>query len=395
MSASAIPEFTCGKASSKNASAQLSTQASAHLNMVRGIAAFAVLFGHWRSIFFVDWPLVHHQNLLLAFFYWSSKFGHEAVVVFFVLSGYLIGRTVLRAVWSGKWSVKHYAFHRLIRLEIVLFPALCLCWFWDTTGIRLFSPSPTYLGTSGSMVIAYNIQNLIKLHIFFGNLAFLQSLRVPIFGSDNPLWSLANEFWYYALFPCLVIALTPRFSWPRRVIYALCMITISIFIGKWMLGGYCIWLLGVLLIFLPKPRSLKNRYHSLFFAASLVFITVQLDLTKAPGRPEGRINTDYVLAVLVAFLLYALLHDPRPVSKFYQGFAAKVAGFSYTLYLTHLPLLVFFSAWINHRHQPSAEGFVIPVGILCLTVAYSYGIAMIFEHNTDRVRKRLEAAFGA
>lgn len=395
MSSSAALEFSSGDASPPPAPSVLSTQASAHLNMVRGIAAFVVLFGHWRNIFFVDWPQVRHQNLLLGFFYWSSKFGHEAVIVFFVLSGYLIGRTVLRPVWSGKWSVKHYAFHRLIRLELVLFPALCLCWFWDATGIRLFSPSPTYLGTSGSLVIAYNIQNWVKLHIFLGNLVFLQTLRVPPFGSDNPLWSLANEFWYYALFPCLVVALTPRFSWRRRIVYALCMIAIFVFIGRWMLGGYCIWLLGVVLIFLPKPARLTNRTWSLLLLASVILIVVQLALTMAPGKPERSINTDYILAVLVAFLLYTLLHHPLPVSKLYQKFAAKIAGFSYTLYLTHLPLLVFFSAWINYRRQPSAEGFVIPVGVLCLTVAYSYGIAMIFEHNTDRIRKRLETTFGA
>ncbi|MHB1856647.1 MAG: acyltransferase family protein [Acidobacteriaceae bacterium] len=395
MSSGATLELNVGATPTPAALAPLSEQASAHLNMLRGIAAFVVLLGHWRSIFFVDWPQVRHHNLLLGLFYWSSKFGHEAVVVFFVLSGYLIGRTVLRPVWSGKWSAKHYALHRLIRLEIVLFPALCLCWLWDSAGIHLFSPSPTYLGTGGSSVLAYNIPSWINAHIFFGNLVFLQTLLVPPFGSDNPLWSLANEFWYYALFPCLVIALTARFSWLRRAIATLVMIAISVFIGKWMLGGYLIWLLGVLLIFLPKPVGLKNRHRSLLLLASLVCIAMQLVLTTAAGKPERQINTDYVLAILVTVLLYTLLHDPRPVSKLYKKFAAKIAGFSYTLYLTHLPVLVFFSAWINYRHQPSPEGFALPLGILCLTVAYSYGIAMIFEHNTDRVRKRLETIFGA
>lgn len=363
--------------------------------MLRGIAAFVVLFGHWRNIFFVDWHQVHHQNLLLGFFYWSSKFGHEAVVVFFVLSGYLIGRTVLRSVWAGTWSLKHYAFHRLIRLELVLFPALLLCWLWDRAGIHLFSPSPTYLGTSGSSVLAYNIPSWISVHIFFGNLAFLQTILVPPFGSDNPLWSLANEFWYYALFPCLVILLTPRFSWPRRVMYALCMIAISFFIGKWMLSGFLIWLLGVALIFLPKPNRLKNKHISWLGIAAFSLIVVQLALTFGRSKIEHGINTDDVLAILVAFFLYTLLHHSHPVSKLYKTFAAKIAGFSYTLYLTHLPLLVFFSAWTNQRRQPSGEGFLVPIGILCLTVAYSYGIAMIFENNTDRIRKRLETTFGA
>jgi peptidoglycan/LPS O-acetylase OafA/YrhL len=375
--------------------APISEQASAHLNMLRGIAAFVVLLGHWRSIFFVDWPQVRRQTFILRLFYWSSKFGHEAVVVFFVLSGYLVGRTVLRPIRSGKWSAKRYALHRLTRLEVVLFPALCLCWLWDSAGIHLFSPSPTYLGTGGSLVLAYNIPSWISARIFFGNLVFLQNVFVPPFGSDNPLWSLANEFWYYALFPCLAIALTSRFSWPRRAAAAGGMIAISVFIGKSMLGGYVIWLLGVLLIFLPRPTGLRSHHRSLLLLGSLVCIAMQLVLTTAAGKPERHFNTDYVLAILVFILLYTLVHDPRPVSGLYKKFAAQIAGFSYTLYLTHLPVLVFFSAWFNHRRQPSPEGFALPLGVLSLTVAYSYGIAMIFEHNTDRVRKRIETIFGA
>lgn len=395
MSAGRDLDIACGEASPPKVPPPLSPQASSHLNMLRGIAAIAVLFEHWRSVFFVDWPEVRHKNLLLGFFYWSSKFGHEAVIVFFVLSGYLIGRTVLRAVWSGKWSVRKYAFHRLVRLELVLFPALCLCWFWDTTGVRLFSPSPTYLGTSGSLVFAYNIPSWISLHIFFGNLLFLQTLLVPPFGSDNPLWSLANEFWYYALFPCLVMVLTAKFSWLRRSVAALIMIAIAVFVGKWIMGYFLIWLLGVILIFLPKPPNFRSNRYPLSSAFALLLVVVQLALTAYTKKLEGNTTSDCVLAFLVAFLLYTLLHDPRHVNDLYRRFAAKASGFSYTLYLTHLPVLAFFSAWINYRRQPSPGEFFIPIGVLCLTVAYSYGIAMIFEHNTDRVRKRLEAAFGA
>lgn len=88
--------------------------------------------------------------------------------------------------------------------------------------------------------------------------------------------------------------------------------------------------------------------------------------------------------------MYLLLHSPRPVGRLYRQIAKHAAGFSYTLYLTHMPILTFFSAWLNDRGQPTARYFVIPIAILCLTVAYAYGVAMYFEHNTDRVRKKLQ-----
>lgn len=362
--------------------------------MLRGIAAFVVLFGHWRSLFFVDWPQVHQHNLALEFFYGSAKYGHQAVVVFFVLSGYLIGRTVLRAVWAGKWSAKHYAFHRMIRLELVLLPSLLLCWMWDFTGIQIFRPSPTYMGTGGSMVLLENVSQLLNFRIFAGNAAFLQTLLVPCFGSDQPLWSLANEFWYYVLFPCMVVALTKGFSWKRRVFSAAIMIVVSLFIGKWMLGGFLIWLLGVGLIFLPRPNGLRIRHHWLFLVITFLLVIIQLVLTFDPRNIERGINTDYVLGVVVAIFVYALLHHPQSVGRLYSGIAKQIAGFSYTLYLTHMPILVFFSAWMKHRSLPTMKGSLLPLAILCVTIAYAYVIAMIFERNTDKIRTSLESRFG-
>jgi len=373
--------------------APLSDQASAHLNMLRGIAAFVVLLEHWRGVFFVNWPQVHHKNIALQLFYGSTKFGHQAVVVFFVLSGFLIGRTVLKDVAMGRWSTQRYAFHRLIRLQLVLVPALLLCWFWDATGIHLFSPSPTYLGSSGIPMLAYNVANWSNLHIFLGNLAFLQTLLVPPFGSNNPLWSLANEFWYYVLFPCLVLLLAPSSSRLRRSIAGIVLVAVALFIG-WMLAGFFIWLLGVALIFLPRSRRLHPRRHSWLLLLAFAFIFVQLVFTYRWTWLESGLNTDYILSAFVAILLYLLLHDPRPVSKLYRSVASHAAGFSYTLYLTHLPFLVFFAALLNHRVLPTPRNFILPIAILLLTLAYSYGIAMLFEHNTDRIRKKLESKLG-
>ena len=45
------------------------------------------------------------------------------------------------------------------------------------------------------------IAQALTAPVFLGNAAFLQRILVPELGTNGPLWSLANEFWYYLLFP--------------------------------------------------------------------------------------------------------------------------------------------------------------------------------------------------
>ena len=51
---------------------------------------------------------------------------------------------------------------------------------------------------------------------FWGNLVFLQTILVPTYGTNALLWSLANEFWYYMLFPLLAVLIHGWYSGIRR-----------------------------------------------------------------------------------------------------------------------------------------------------------------------------------
>src|ERR1039458_3880308 len=89
----------------------LTQPASAHLDLVRGLAALAVMLGHVRSLFFVEYAQVEHRNLFLQGIYFLTGFGHESVMIFFVLSGLFIGPNVLESVRQGRWSWKRYSAH--------------------------------------------------------------------------------------------------------------------------------------------------------------------------------------------------------------------------------------------------------------------------------------------
>ena len=63
---------------------------SAQLDLIRAVVAWAVMWSHLRSLFFEDMPLVHNKGAAVKVFYLLTGFGHQSVIVFFVLSGFLV-----------------------------------------------------------------------------------------------------------------------------------------------------------------------------------------------------------------------------------------------------------------------------------------------------------------
>ena len=60
------------------------------LDVLRGPAALLVLIGHWRNLFFKDFPELVNPGLPTKGFYLLTGAGYEAVMLFFVLSGCVI-----------------------------------------------------------------------------------------------------------------------------------------------------------------------------------------------------------------------------------------------------------------------------------------------------------------
>ena len=121
--------------------------ASDHLDLMRGGAAILVMLGHLRNLFLVSpEEVVSHAGVLVKFVYLISGFSHFAVMIFFALSGFLVGGSVIRGRMEGKWSWSAYFATRLTRLWIVLIPALLLGAIWDHSGILAFGTSGIYGG---------------------------------------------------------------------------------------------------------------------------------------------------------------------------------------------------------------------------------------------------------
>jgi peptidoglycan/LPS O-acetylase OafA/YrhL len=370
--------------------------ASVHFDLLRGLAAFFVLFSHWRNLLFIDYHQVTGDHLLSAGFYILSAAGHQSVIVFFVLSGYFIGGTVFRSLERNQWAWSSYLLRRIVRLWTVLIPALFLCLFWDRLGIHLRIAPDLYAGWGHSVMIQFDVSKVLSPRIFLGNLFFLQTIVSPIFGSDGALWSLANEFWYYILFPLALITFWPAQRKLNRFLCAALFVLAARFIGANMLMDFPIWLAGVVLFKLPPPPLAPASAKVLRIAASFLYAPVFFGILHLPG--VGGLNADYLLTVVTMIYFWILLsakdrYDFRARSV---RVSRELARFSYSLYALHVPFLLFLAALTvrDSRWSPTPLHILAGLGILIAGLVYAYVIAFFTEFRTDAIRQRLAPLLG-
>ena len=122
----------------------LTPSGSAHLDLIRGLAAWAVMWGHLRGLFFVDFPHIQRRGVWLGAIYFLTGFGHQAVMFFFVLSGFFISSAILKRHATRSWSWRDYAIDRSSRLYVVLIPGLLFSFLWDTIGSHRFTSTGLY-----------------------------------------------------------------------------------------------------------------------------------------------------------------------------------------------------------------------------------------------------------
>lgn len=375
------------------------TNASAHLDAVRIGAALAVFASHSRNLFFLDYPLLAatdaQRGPLVQLFYFATGLGHQAVIVFFVLSGLFIGQTVQARHAPGRhWSWPDYLIDRVSRLHIVLMPALFLTVVFDLLGMTMMPE--LYAGSVGN-VVAPDVSARHGLINFLMNAFYLQTILGPTFGSNGALWSLANEFWYYVIFPLGLRAMVaPR---TKERVTALATGAAAV----WLVGGnilmyFPIWLMGALILVLPRVE-LRPKWGKLLHGVSAMGVFAAL----AVARVHSGVFSDYLLGATVAAWVYATTRLPEANSRTSSRAArtAKtLAAFSFTLYAVHLPLVIALRALVGSlgmgtaRARPELSSVALFVVLLLVGGLFAWTIAQFTEAHTDGLRRRMRRAAG-
>lgn len=364
------------------------------IDLFRWTAAFSVVLAHGnRFIADIDVKGGESHSVGLIIYKFIMGFSHPGIMIFFVISGFLVGGTAWREIErTGTINVTRFLQRRLIRLWIVIVPALLATFIFDSIGRSL----------SGVPVEIYADARSLSFGAASCNVAFLQTVACDPYGTNGALWTLYNEFWYYLLCVSMLLLFRGRSTgkWTRAglVIFIALLCVASLFQreGVPMLPYFSIWLLGALAAAARKPTlPLPAPILLILVIGGIVGFRVgtAMSLWSADGVVQFLFDI-FTMALFAAFLTklrfsYWRLHPllARP--------SVKMAGFSFTVYCFHVPLMNFMAAILEYgagfgwRDVLQGADWVRLSCQILFVLLVCYLISNFTEKKTDKIRNIL------
>lgn len=348
------------------------------LDWIRFIAAFMVTVAHARCFNWVAWGQLptSEKSLVAKLFYAVTRVGVEWVIIFFVLSGFLVGGGTLKRCLDRKFQLGLFAIDRVSRIWVPLIPALLF-----VVAVQFACGLP------------------VSVTAFLGNLFCLQGIFCE--SLSHPLWSLSYEVWFYVIAGAIGVIMqydSRKRSW--GIVVLAFGLSAFLRLSPWLLA--C-WLIGAACFFMSNELT-KRRFVPvwiLFVLAGCVMSqltseTRSVDTLSITGYIPRR-EVAWIMESIGVGLFIATVVKVAPTSSWLVGLenmGPKLSSFSYTLYLTHVPTMELWEHFCPEKYSDlSATSFTF----YALKIVSSLGVALLFyalfEAHTTKVRAWLRKIF--
>lgn len=337
---------------------------STYLDALRIIAAGVVLFGHalaWRSL------------------------AHDAVILFFVLSGYLIAYTATERDLTGA----QYAINRIARIATVAIPAVVITVLIDSY-VRPLWPQ-------GTPAFAPLDEMAKSLAVCLTMTSYIWDNSYPCF-SNGPYWSLTYEVWYYVFFAAVFYPRDRR----TKIIAGSAVLFIM---GPKIAALMPCWLAGVAAYHIQKRWRPQPTLGLLFAGVPLVIYVVMLrfplyeftaiqvlgPLSVATGYMFYFSNAfllDWLISLLIAIHVIGMIGVCGSITRPQATVSAIIkaaAGTTFSVYIYTTPLIKLVAALLPAWAYVSGYNN-IQVQISLIAAGIAVALSSVTEKQKDKAR---------
>lgn len=314
------------------------------MDAVRASMAFLVLFCHMKR------PEVVER------FIDGFRFQHDAVIVFFVLSGYFIKY----AVEHKDNDAKRYFLSRASRILSVSVPAIFLGVAAQMLGGYIFDDWPKV--DNGYLFVWVNSSLLFTNQLWNANYQLY---------TQEPYWSLVFEVWFYVIFGIFTFLSGSRRVMALAISFLIVGPKVLILMPIWILGCFVYSLharikisrisavfcfsLSFILYFLAKITFGKEPYFD--YPALGAFLAIPL-WTNFGIRMDFAISFvwDYFVGFLAAIMIFSgyYVFEKIKFSRIPSVCIRYLAGISFSIYLYQYPAL----RYLNSIDQSGVPGII-------------------------------------
>ena len=366
------------------------------LNGIRGLAALYVLIGHARWLLWEGYNggyLLHPKNynlLTKILVYVLAIFGkgHDAVILFFVLSGFVIHYSNIKQN-KNKIDLTDYFKRRFLRIYPPLIFCMVLTLVLDLTGKYIFGYS-IYLQRTPVPLINANIISNLNWPTAIGNLLMVQNVYTPVWGTNGPLWSLMYEWWFYMLYPFIFYVYKNNRLLSYAVVWLLFILASNgLFDNKLASSVFnylLCWSLGALL-----ADVLLGKISLYWFIVPLVICVIEFSIN---GTESKSVYQLAIVDTLIGFVFTAFLFG---LLKFKALFSLHsvfdrfnlLGDYSYTLYVIHVPILVMINGIVlSLTRNRMPQNFYI----MFISIAFVLALAYLLHFLTEIPFRRKNVA---
>ncbi|MDZ4044148.1 MAG: acyltransferase [Rhodoglobus sp.] len=365
----------------------------ASLDGLRGVAALVVLFHHVAFVVpefaetYLSQDLAGPDSLAWWFAYTPLKVltaGPEAVVVFFLLSGFVLALEPLR---KPEFDWLAYFPRRIVRLYVPIVASVLLA-----VVLVLLVPRDPARASSGWVALLAD-PSLRPLAII-GEATVL--FHPPLFPLNGPLWSLVWEVWFSLLLP-LAVALVVLV---RRAWWVVALLSFGLSWAGFALEWGALLYLPMFMVGVAMARGLDDlrraaawisglRFGSVVWGM-LVLVSLLLIVSSWMYRGAGLIDTSLAAAIspekLVGgtLLLFCCAFAPGAVRALTGRPVAWLGKVSFSLYLVHVPVLLAIAFAVGADQRWWTVVLAVPAALLV-----AWGFARVVEVPAHRLSRRV------